>query len=29
MSHEHLFEWLEIDWGIYVWVCSCGEMELR
>jgi hypothetical protein len=25
--HIHLYEWLEIDWGIYAWICSCGEIE--
>jgi hypothetical protein len=25
--HAHLYEWLEIDWGIYVWICACGEIE--
>lgn len=26
-DHEHLFEYLEIDWGIFVWICECGEVE--
>lgn len=26
-QHDHLFEYLEIDWGVYAWICRCGEIE--
>lgn len=24
--HEHRYEWLEIDPGLFCWCCVCGEV---
>lgn len=26
-SHEHIFEFVELDTYIYAWLCSCGEIQ--